>query len=432
MPSALSRGHCAVAINPVMGSTGLCHHPVFRHFTPLILDNASQLQVALPRSAANTAKKLRRSLPHDPKMEVVIDWLGVRVPRQEYCHISYYRQRWPHALRAQLCDLLKWAQESSYFPQHDGKLPLPLPAVSEEYFEYIDVLESVVAYHKQVPEHAVPQRPFTMLELGAGFGFWTLTAHAALRQLRPRAVYEFALMEIDFGKQAMLRQTLALNDVLPSSTRLVHSALGDRDDTDGVIQNGNVGWYAVHACDPKHPEVAEAGCRGKKFLGPKSERDPAEIKKLNGAVAPITSLPTILAKYNVVDLLDMDVQGAEWTIFSEPEVGEPSEATRAAFDALDAKVLRVHIGTHGAMNATAPTMLPYTAREAALKHSFLRRGWSPTWTVGVTNGGCVFHEVQSKHHFRSTRWGPVCMADGAMGFINERLRARVETTVARA
>ena len=104
---------------------------------------------------------------------VITDWLGVQVPQQYYCHQSYYRQRWAHALRTQLCDFSHWATTSSNvkFP-----LELPLPTASEEYFEYVDVLEAVVDYTRS---RSATQRPFVMLELGAGFGFWTLTAHAA-------------------------------------------------------------------------------------------------------------------------------------------------------------------------------------------------------------------------------------------------------------
>ena len=98
-------------------------------------------------------------------------------------------------------------------------------------------------------------------------------------------------------------------------------------------------------------------------------------------------------------------------------------------DLLDEKVLRVHIGTHGVANTTAPPelQLPLRPIEAALVNRFVRRGWEPMWTVGVTNGAC--HDAVlpmydgARKHFRSTPWGPVCMADGAFGFINSRLRA---------
>ena len=97
---------------------------------------------------------------------------------------------------------------------------------------------------------------------------------------------------------------------------------------------------------------------------------------------------------------------------------------------LDEKVLRVHIGTHGTANKSIPPEVrpPYGPLEAALVRRFVSRGWEPTWTVGVTNGACNDAVLQkageTRKHFRSTRWGPVCMADGAFGFLNSRLRAR--------
>ena len=43
------------------------------------------------------------------------------------------------------------------------------------------MLEAAVDYARSP---SAERRPFVMLELGAGFGFWTLTAHAALQRLR--------------------------------------------------------------------------------------------------------------------------------------------------------------------------------------------------------------------------------------------------------
>jgi hypothetical protein len=403
--------HGAV-LNPVIGILpATCHHPIFDQFTRTTLKGASELFTA--------------ALDGQSPVPVVVDWLGVKVQRQAYCHVSYVRQRVAHALRAQLCDLLSFAtadanpRSRQMFP-----LPLPLPTASEEYFEYIDVLEAASEY----AEHARSgrrSRPFTMLELGAGFGFWTLTAHAALRQLwqrqrpdsgapLPPSWYDFTLLEIDHAKQETLRTALSINGIRADRTRVIHAAFGDRDEKEGVVQNGNFGWYAVYACDERYASVIKDGgaCKRKQFLAPRSKRaDHAHLKKLGGAPSDMVSLPKLLANHSLVDLIDVDVQGHEWVVFN----GSISRGARLTLDVLDAKVLRVHIGTH---DVGLPN-LSLGWREQALVETFVDRGWRPRWLVGKSSGGCA-----DSKDFRSTRWGPICMADGALSFTNERLMKR--------
>ena len=104
-----------------------------------------------------------------------------------------------------------------------------------------------------------------MLEVGAGFGYWTLTAHAALQQLwrrndlsgerrnslvdgqrdgraLPASWYSYTLVEIDYAKQQLIRDTLRLNGIAADRSAIWHAAFGDRDEADGVVQNGNPGW----------------------------------------------------------------------------------------------------------------------------------------------------------------------------------------------
>lgn len=131
-----------------------------------------------------------------------------------------------------------------------------------------------------------------------------------------------------------------------------------------------------------------------------------------GAVSDVVSLPTLLRNHTLVDLLDLDVQGAEWVVFNV----SMSDGAQAALDALDAKVLRLHVGTH----AVSARDTPLTTSEAGLVTTLHERGWRSLWTMGVTNGQCA----ESKH-FRLSPWGPVCMADGALSFVNARLASRL-------
>jgi hypothetical protein len=64
------------------------------------------------------------------------------------------------------------------------------PVVSEEYFEYADVLDAVTEY-TQLNEKQGGNRPFAFVEIGAGYGHWTFAAHRALMQKAPEASYRY-------------------------------------------------------------------------------------------------------------------------------------------------------------------------------------------------------------------------------------------------
>ena len=61
----------------------------------------------------------------------------------------------------------------------------PLPIVDEEYFEWAGILEAIAA----------AEGTFTVVELGARWGTWTLRALVAARLLRPELKLQGALME---------------------------------------------------------------------------------------------------------------------------------------------------------------------------------------------------------------------------------------------
>jgi hypothetical protein len=70
-------------------------------------------------------------------------------------------------------------------------------------------------------------------------------------------------------------------------------------------------------------------------------------------------------------------------------------------------------------------------KEAALVEGFEQRGWSPSFLMGVTGDqGCT--RDAERGTARRSPWGPVCMADGALSFVNERLRRRLAKRQRRA
>ena len=57
--------------------------------------------------------------------------------------------------------LCTWDNQS-HVPAVDGQWQLPIPPIDEEYFEWVDLLESV----------RDARGAYTMMELGAGYGRW--------------------------------------------------------------------------------------------------------------------------------------------------------------------------------------------------------------------------------------------------------------------
>ena len=96
----------------------------------------------------------------------------------------------------------------------------------------------------------------------------------------------------------------------------------------------------------------------------------------------------LLAAYGmpcVVDLLDADVQGAEYALFDEPTVR-----------LLTSRVRRVHVGTHG-----------HRRRNAALISMFEAHGWHTRH---------AYHPQAAAH---GTPWGAMHVGDGVLSFVNK-------------
>ena len=355
----------------------------------------------------------------------IIDWLGAVIAIEDYCHISYYRQRVAHTIRVQNCEYLHWI--SMRPADVRWPLTLPLPLVSEEYFEYIDVLESVVLYYRTI--HAYGRRhrrvrrvrPYRIVELGGGFGLWSITAQAALRQLwrqdlpqhdsgeehenrdasaePPR--FHATLVEADASKLPVLNRSLARNG-LAKKARVLHAAVRNGTQGGRAMLVGQLGYYGV---------LTRSMPDGGKLSGATPMQAPQRIVPTMNLVEVLSPLP------GLVDMLDVDIQGSEFTAFDE-----------AAMAIVNAKVLFVHFGTHNEAGVSvrqygaqrndvdlkADPLTRLALRERALAQTFLNHGWTPRWMV-AQSASC-----ESQNHYRLTPLGSICMADGVLSFSNPR------------
>jgi hypothetical protein len=91
------------------------------------------------------------------------------------------------------------------------------PPVDEEYFEWIDVLESVQSAHDR----------YIMFELGAGYGRWAVRAACMLRQRGP-IPFHLVAVEAEPKHFQWLRANLADNLIQPEECTLVQGVVTDR------------------------------------------------------------------------------------------------------------------------------------------------------------------------------------------------------------
>lgn len=204
----------------------------------------------------------------------------------------------------------------------------PLP-FDEEYFEWIDLLTTVVEAEEQ----------FTMIELGAGYGRWIVNAAAAANQYGG-VPYLLIAVEAEPQHFQWMHQHLRDNAVPLESVRLVPAAVAGVDGR-GRFEIGNAYEFygqALLAAEPADDASVE---------GSGADGDDWNVRTV--------SLTTLLADLDRVDLIDVDIQGAEADVFE------------AAGDAVDEKVKRVHIETH-----TADV-------EKRLRVVFGELGWRKLW-----------------------------------------------------
>jgi len=246
------------------------------------------------------------------------------------------------------------------------------PVIDEEYFEWIDLLEAV--------ENA--GSTFVMAELGAGYGRWSSRGAVAARAKGKKACLILAEAEPEHAE--WIREHMANNGIAEEEYTLFQAAVGASRGTmpfciEMPADRGSSApkdWYGQALVDPG--TVGHLRETGRTYMG-----RPVKVVDGWGSIdIEVIPLPNMLAGVEQVDFIDIDIQGAE------------ADVVAASIKTLNAKVKRLHIGTHS------------TEIEARLRAVLSSAGW-----VCVHDYPCQTTGVQ-------TPFGHIDFADGVQGWRN--------------
>ncbi|MBI1778615.1 MAG: hypothetical protein HYR63_25015 [Proteobacteria bacterium] len=260
----------------------------------------------------------------------------------------------------------------------DPSLPERL---SEDYFEWIDMLEAI--------DQAKGQ--FVMVELGAGYGRWLVNAAAAVRRhkVRPNIPARFIGVEASPLRFRWLVQNFKDNQIDVATNRLVWGAVSD-DEEPGFFPIYHAHWIGNQGHTYGAPFEKSDGSRFQR-VDLKTDLNKlypdVEYYVCNAAPGqlfikvPSFSLARLIAVCPRVDLIDMDVQGAELAI------------VRSGMAELSRKVKRVHIATHG------------EDIEREIAQTFAASGWQNVWCMPY-------------NRVHATIYGEMYFCDGIQGWKN--------------
>jgi len=239
--------------------------------------------------------------------------------------------------------------------QYEATAPLPN---HEEYFEWIGLLDAV----------ATARRRFVMMEFGAGFGRWGVRGALAARQvgLAPSEI-AVTFVEAEPDHVQWLRDTIAMNRGLDGvKTNLVDAAVTGADGEVLFATGHSKEWYGQ-----------EITC---------AETDYARLglHAVNKIAKRAVSIGTLINSVEMVDLIHMDIQGAE------------ADAIESSVLILQGRVRRLCIGTHR------------QDFEARIRKALGNTGWHNVFAFPCGR-------------MSETPYGPVTFQDGVQVWINSNL-----------
>jgi len=164
--------------------------------------------------------------------------------------------------------------------------PVNLPPFDEEYFEWIDLLEAVLSSNNR----------FTMIELGAGFGRWSVNGAIAASRLGKD--YRIIAVEAEPQHFKWLQENIVDNGLDKNHCKFVEAAISDSDGKSKFYAGNPAGWYGQRIHYLHNPPISqEDSNRGIHFISVKN-----------------ITLSSLLKEENLIDLIDMDLQGSEYDV----------------------------------------------------------------------------------------------------------------------
>jgi FkbM family methyltransferase len=253
------------------------------------------------------------------------------------------------------------------------RVEVPNPAFDEEYFEWIDVLESV----------AEAGGSYTMIELGAGYGRWAVRAALAVQQQR-QIPFKLIAVEAEPVHFEWLHAHFRANGIDPNWHTLIQAAVSN--------SSGTAAFYVGSPQGNDTPDLwyGQTLATGSETFDRVERQTHAgfEVRRNKGGwksiQVPKISMRSLVRDLDRIDLIDLDVQGEELT------------AIESAIGDLDRNTKRLHIGTHG------------QEIEAGLRRVLSRHGWQCLADYGC--GGS-----------RDTPYGVISFGDGVQSWLNPRL-----------
>lgn len=245
-----------------------------------------------------------------------------------------------------------------------------IPEVNEEYFEFLDIFESAIDARGSYVFH----------EWGAGYARWGALAVAAVRRQGIEDI-RLGLVEAEPRHVQFIAKTMDNINIPTGSYKLYQHALSGKEGTDLFVvgepvarSDGNP-WFGQSLNN-----MNEFVPTGRSYFGQ------AELRNPNGwrAIEVKVDIGSkVLADWDFIDLIDMDLQGTEADVVDE------------CITDLNRKVRRMHIGTHAA------------DLEARLRTTLSDNGW-----ILIRDLPC--------HSDSMTTYGPVRCVDGVQSWFNPR------------
>lgn len=211
---------------------------------------------------------------------------------------------------------------------------------------------------------------FTMIEAGAGYGRWLVSAASACRVRHPDLKIRLIGIEADPTHYKWMHKHFLDNGLNPDGHRLIFGAVDDKDGEDTFLCSDDPSaWYGQHVAYADHHRTNFSD--GYKRI-----------------TVPTFSIETILSDLDRVDLMDFDIQYAE------------GRAIPASIEIMTRKVKRVFVETHN------------IEIHDIVYRSFESHGWECTHKHGYVNG-CPSVEI--------TPFGPVNFQAGLQCWINRNM-----------